>query len=269
MAFNESNLIVEHHLNRLCADELEGYVAHIICTRGRLDFSLDGRPFTLNEKESMIVLIQQSMGRMQCSADFEATCIYVKPEFLELCTPRSNYGIRGALALYSCPVMQMDEKQFEQLKQDFRQIEKRLQDNTNPFQEDVLICATQMMFLDFFNIHASHDGLSNISFQDADLIARFMQMLERGDYVKNREVGYYADKLFVTPKYLSEVCKSVSGKTANYWILRFTTIHIRRLLQQKEKSFTEIAHMFNFSSPAYFSRFVQKHLGTTPTNFRK
>lgn len=188
---------------------------------------------------------------------------------MELCTPRSNYGIKGSLALYSCPVMQMDEKQFEQLKQDFRQIEKRLQDNKNHFQEDVLICATQMMFLDFFNIHASHDGLSNISFQDADIIARFMQMLERGDYVKNREVGYYADKLFVTPKYLSEVCKSVSGKTANYWITRFTTIHIRRLLQQKEKSFTEIAYMFDFSSPAYFSRFVQKHLGTTPTNFRE
>ena len=86
---------------------------------------------------------------------------------------------------------------------------------------------------------------------------------------KTNVTSSFADKLFVTPKYLSEVCKSVSGKTANYWITRFTIIHIRRLLQQREKSFTEIAYMFDFSSPAYFSRFVQKHLGKTPTNFRE
>ena len=126
-----------------------------------------------------------------------------------------------------------------------------------------------MMFLDFFDIHAAQNGLANISFQDTDVITRFMDMLERGDYVKNREVGYYADKLCVTPKYLSEICKSVSGKTANYWISRFTTIHIRRLLKEREMTFTQISDFFEFSSPAYFSRFVQKHLGTSPTNFRE
>lgn len=102
-----------------------------------------------------------------------------------------------------------------------------------------------------------------------DIITRFMQMLERGDYVKNREAGYYADKLCVTPKYLSEICKSVSGKTANYWISRFTTIHIRRLLRERKMSFTQISDLFEFSSPSYFSRFVQKHLGVSPTNFRE
>lgn len=165
--------------------------------------------------------------------------------------------------------MQMDARRFEQLRKDFVEIEQRLQNVENPFQEDVLICATQMMFLDFFDIHAAQNGLADISFQDTDIIARFMQMLERGDYVKNREVSYYADKLCVTPKYLSEVCKGVSGKAANYWILRFTTIHIRRLLKERKMTFTQISDLFEFSSPAYFSRFVQKHLGTPPSAFRE
>lgn len=268
MAFNENNLIVDHHLDRLCSEDLNRHVAHIICTHGRMDFMIDGRSFSLKASEAMIV-VGQVMERMVCTADFEVMCIYISPEFLERCTPRSNYGIRGTLALYTCPVMQMDEERFEQLRQDFLQIENRLLKEQNPFQEDVLICATQMMFLDFFDIHSSQNGLANISFQDADIIARFMQMLEHGDYVKKREVGYYADKLCVTPKYLSEICKSVSGKTANYWISRFTTIHIRRLLQEREMSFTQISDLFEFSSPAYFSRFVHKHLGTSPTDFRE
>ena len=269
MAFDKSNLIVDHHLDRLGTEELKDYVAHVACTCDRLDFTFGGRPFTLKAGEAMIVVIQLLIERVRCSADLEAMCIYVKQDFLELCTPRSNYGVKGSLALYSCPVMQPDKDRFEQLRQDFAQIERRLQEDRNMFQEDVLLCATQMMFLDFFDIHAAQNGFANISFQDTDVITRFMDMLERGDYVKNREVGYYADKLCVTPKYLSEICKSVSGKTANYWISRFTTIHIRRLLKEREMTFTQISDFFEFSSPAYFSRFVQKHLGTSPTNFRE
>ena len=269
MSFNKSNLIVERDLKRLGTAELKDYVVHIICMRGRFDFMFDGNPFLLKSGEAMIVGVQQLLEHLRTSADLDVMCVYMKSDFLELCTPRSNYGIKGALALYAYPVMQMDARRFEQLRQDFVQIEQRLLNTENPFQEDILICATQMMFLDFFDIHAAQNGLTNISFQDTDIIARFMQMLERGDYVKNREVSYYADKLCVTPKYLSEVCKGVSGRTANYWITRFVIIHIRRLLKEREMTFTEISDLFEFSSPAYFSRFVQKHLGVSPTNFRE
>ena len=43
------------------------------------------------------------------------------------------------------------------------------------------------------------------------VMEEFMSMLERGDFRQNRDIGYYADKLCVTSKYLSEVCKKVSG----------------------------------------------------------
>ncbi|MGF0097582.1 helix-turn-helix domain-containing protein [Prevotella sp. SGI.027] len=75
--------------------------------------------------------------------------------------------------------------------------------------------------------------------------------------------------MFVTPKYLSEVCKIVSGKTAFYWINRFTTIHLRRLLKEHELSFKQISDQFGFSSLAYFSRYVQKNLGMPPSAFRE
>jgi len=269
MPFNKANLIVEHGLKGFGTTTHADNVAHLICMRGRVDFTFYGHPFQLKSGEAMIVGFQHLLENMQPSADLEVMCIYTAPEFLELCTPRNNYGIKGSLALFSCPVMEMDKDQFERIRQDFIQIEQRLANDQSLFHEDILICATQMMFLDFFDAHAFHNGLSNVSFQDTDIITRFMQMLEHGDYVKHREVGYYADKLCVTPKYLSEVCKSVSGKTANYWISRFTTIHIRRLLQERKMTFTQISDFFDFSSPAYFSRFVQKHLGTSPTKFRE
>ena len=66
----------------------------------------------------------------------------------------------------------------------------------------------------------------------------------------------------------SEVSKKVSGYTANYWINRYTTLDISRLLRDKSLTFVRISDMFGFSSPAYFSRYVQQHLGVNPTKYR-
>ena len=101
-----------------------------------------------------------------------------------------------------------------------------------------------------------------------ELLSSFLQLLSRGDFIKNREVSYYADKLCVTPKYLSEVCKKVSGFSANSWINRYASIELVHLLKDKSLSLTDIAYMFDFSSQSHFSRFVQNNLGQKPSAFR-
>lgn len=94
-------------------------------------------------------------------------------------------------------------------------------------------------------------------------------MLENGDYRENCKVSYYADALCVTPKYLSEVSKAVSGYTANYWINRYTSLDIAWLLRDKTLTFVEISDMFHFSSPAYFSRYAKRTLGLNPSQYRE
>ena len=84
----------------------------------------------------------------------------------------------------------------------------------------------------------------------------------------DREVTYYADRICVTPKYLSEVSKKASGYGANYWINRYTILDITRLLRDKSLSFVDISDLFGFSSPAYFSRYVQQNLGMKPSDYR-
>ena len=125
------------------------------------------------------------------------------------------------------------------------------------------------MILDFFDFHAELYGFDKISTQYQQLMQQFIDLLERGDFRQNREIGYYADKLCVTPKYLSEVSKKVSGLPANYWITRYTTLDISRLLRDRTRSFTEISDLFGFSSLSHFSRYVQNNLGAKPTDFRE
>ena len=87
------------------------------------------------------------------------------------------------------------------------------------------------------------------------------------------------DRLCVTPKYLSEVCKKVSGNSArsalgtlrsskNSWINCYAAIDLVHLLKDKSLSLTDISDMYDFSSQSHFSRFVQNNLGQKPSAFR-
>ena len=133
----------------------------------------------------------------------------------------------------------------------------------------MLINAVQTMILDFFDFHAELYGMDKISSQNHQLMEQFIEMLERGDYRMQREIGYYADKLCVTAKYLSEVSKKVSGLPANYWITRYTALEISRQLRDRSLTFTDIADEFGFSSLSHFSRYVINYLGAKPSDFRE
>lgn len=84
----------------------------------------------------------------------------------------------------------------------------------------------------------------------------------------HRDIAHYANQLCVTPKYLSETCKSISGSGAAYWINRYTSFEIARLLRDRSLTLTDIAYRFDFSSPAHLSRYIRQNLGISASEIR-
>lgn len=262
-------VIITESLNAIGTDEYKDYLAHAICTGGHCSFMFNGQNFELNEGDLMIVRKGRLLENVKCSDDFKVKNLYVTASFIELCTPQSNYGMKGQLALFLNPVMRLDEDQRFACERDFRWIEYRLEQTGHKFYRELVINAVQSAILDFFDFHSTLSGEDSISTQNASIMSRFLAMLEDGAYRRNREVTFYADSLCVTPKYLSEVSKRVSGYAANYWINRYTSLDIARMLRDKSLTFVQISDIFNFSSPAYFSRYVQRNLGMNPTQYRE
>ena len=245
------------------------YLVHALCTGGSCRFVFNEREFELQEGDLMIVRKGKLIEWMHPSADFRVKIIYINSDFINLCLPQNNYGTKGQIALFLNPVMHLTPEQRETCLRDFLMVEQRLGDTGHHFRRDILIAAVQMLILDFFDFHSHLYDETDISTTSASIMNRFLSMLEDGTFRRHREVSYYADCLCVTSKYLSEVSKKVSGYAANYWINRYTTLDIARLLRDKSLTFVRISDMFGFSSPAYFSHYVQQHLGVNPTEYRK
>lgn len=264
-----NDVIIEQTLDGLGTDRYSDYLAHAICLGGDCSFTFNGNDFELKEGDLMIVRKGKLIEEIRPSNDFKVKTLYVTSPFIDLCTPQTNYGIKGQLSLFMNPVMRLDESQRFVCERDFRWIEYRLTQTNHAFYRELLINAVQAAILDFFDFHLVINKESKVSTQNASLMGRFLDMLENGDYRTNREVTYYADILCVTPKYLSEISKKVSGYPANYWINRYTSLDIARLLCDKTLTFVQISDMFHFSSPAYFGRYVQRTLGLNPSQYRK
>lgn len=263
------DVIITESLDGLGTDAFGDYLAHAICLGGSCRFMFNDKDFELHEGDLMIVRKGKLIEKVRYSDDFKVKVLYATSSFIELCTPMTNYGMRGSLALFFNPVMKLTPEQYDLCVREFKWIEFRLNQTDNNFYIETLRNAVQSAILDFFEFHSKNYGDLKLSTQNAMIMGKFLNMLENGSYRKNREVSFYADALCVTPKYLSEVSKKVSGFAANYWINRYTILDISRLLRDKSLTFVQISDMFGFSSPAYFSRYVQHNLGVNPTEYRE
>ena len=205
---------------------------------------------------------------------FKVEIVYVTEEFIDVSTPQSNYGMRGGMALFNNPIIHLDKEQQRVCALNFDYIRRRLAVEKHHFHRDAMINAVQCMIIDFFDFHAENYGgipwqSGDISAQQAQLMDRFQEMLGRGDIRENREVRHYANELCVTPKYLSEVCRLVSGYSASHWIARYTALEISRELRNRNQTIEDVADKFHFSTLSHFSRYVQNNLGAPPSSFRE
>ena len=81
-------------------------------------------------------------------------------------------------------------------------------------------------------------------------------------------VNVIAENLSLSPKYLSNLLKQETGKTALELIHLYVISEAKNLIVEGEKSISEIAYLLGFENPPYFSRLFKKEVGMSPTEFK-
>lgn len=96
-----------------------------------------------------------------------------------------------------------------------------------------------------------------------------MDLLSTGICRTEREMRYYAERLNVSPKYLSATVRRMTGHSVTSYIDRHAVPILKNLLNDERLSITQIAEMMNFKTLSYFSRYCKKQLGMSPQEYRK
>ena len=115
---------------------------------------------------------------------------------------------------------------------------------------------------------AKKNGGDEMSTRSKIVLEDFL-LLVRDYHTKERSLSFYADKLYLTPKYLSKLIKSVSGKSAHEWIDSFVILEAKNLLKYSDMSIKSIVYDLNFPNQTTFYRFFKTKTGMTPSEYRK
>ena len=84
-----------------------------------------------------------------------------------------------------------------------------------------------------------------------------------------RNVPFYADKLYLTPRYLNSVVKQVSRRTVMDWVNDSVILEAKVMLKYGDKLVYQIADELNFPNVSFFCKFFKRETGMTPQAYQK
>lgn len=242
----------------------------VLCTDGMMEIEVETNNYKLFRGDLLVCGPNRVLKPVK---SLNNTCF--KIIFLSHFLHRSGIGYQRSIwdkAFYlgTNPMIHLSDTQITQFEEYYRLLCEKLKNPSSSYHSEIMQSILQAMM---YEILSYLDGVvvsENERFvrQGEILFRRFVGLLAESK-VKSRFVYYYADKLNVSTKYLSAVCKQVSGKTAGDIIDEFVMKDIIRMLKYSDKSIKEIALELDFPNISFFGKYVKAHLGVSPKAYRR
>lgn len=242
---------------------------HLLCMAGEGVFTFNGKRYVLHKNDCAVISHTHLIEVVEDSEYLKVEMVSAPLSFLRNQLPANNYGIGGSIQLFHEPVMHLKEDEARHLHQDLQHIRERLAEkDSHPFYMELMSGLLRTMMYDLFAFHARIYESTDSSERTSYVVKRFMRMLEAGECRSHRSMAYYAEQLNVSPKYLSDTVKRLTGYSVSHLIDRHTLPIIISFLEDDRLTLNQISDEMNFSSLSYFTRYCTKHLGMTPTKYR-
>ena len=251
------------------AKELSDTCMHLLCKSGEGSFVFNERCFHISKNDLVVIPTPARVSNIAAHADMQVEWFAADYKFLQGLLPSNNYSIGGSISLNNDPVISLTDEQADILLGDFHRLRDRMEDRQLLFYRELMGSLCLTMMYDIFEPHAQRDATAEHSDRTAYIVKQLMQLLSTGISRTERDVSYYAERLNVSPKYLSATIKRVTGHSVSSYINRHTVPILKNYLDDERLSLTQIAELMNFASLSYFSRYCTKHLGQSPSEYRQ
>lgn len=243
----------------------------ILCLRGKATLSVNNNSYDISPNDLMICPPQVLLKRGIIEQDFECCGFCLSPEYAKrvfvMSSSSNNWYSR--LYLEQHPIISLNEEESQLFCQYYNLLNSKLTGTPHRHQKELINALLQAFLFEFHDSIGKYLHLKPVTFNSShNLFNAFIDLLV-SSYPKERSVSYYASQLFVTPKYLSAVCKENSGETASDLITCYVMKDIVCLLKSPDKSIKEIANELNFATLSFFGKYVKRNLGLSPKEYRE
>lgn len=247
---------------------LEG-IFIILCVGGSGRLCINGMECTFGRNDVLVGVPEAVVGPIDDVGSLKIRGLFVSLDYAFKMLPLSVRGWNFKTFFDQNPKITLSERGFNMYNRYWELLKLELADTQNPYRSNVVDALMQAFV---FGCRNMFDGIARLSprpISSAENIFNEFIGLLSGSHPKPRTVAYYADKLNITAKYLSVVCKKVGGKNASKVIDAYVLKDIQNLLRSSKRSVKEISNELAFPNTSFFGRYVKKNLGCTPNELRR
>lgn len=249
------------------AIQMKIYVV-ILLLDGKASIDLNGTTYTLYKDDLLVCTPNNIVQKLLTSLDFKCYCICISPTYLSKISPISKNAWDVKILFEKKPVYTLKSEEVITFSQYYNLLCSKM-NLPSSIQTKVIDALMTAFLYDMQNILNRMVKEEIRSFTSGEyLFKQFIGLLENS-FPKSRRVDFYADKLHVSSKYLSSVCKKCSGKPSSKIIDIYVQKDVEHLLRHTMKNIKEIAFQLDFPSLSFFGKYVRKHFGMSPRLYRE
>lgn len=240
-----------------------------LCLKGNACYTVNTEEHKVQPADVIIISNGQVVDNYQYSPDFSGIAILMTEAFFQEIIKGVHELSQLFLLSRIRPVCHIDEKEVEAIKTYFKLIRQKVDDVDNHFRKDVVCTLMRAMIYDLGDqLFKRQHNDNRKETRTESLFTRFIELVEK-HFRTERRVSWYAGELNISSKYLSEAVKQVSNRTPTEWIDNYVTLEMRVLLKNSDKSVKEIANLLGFANQSFLGKFFKKHVGMSPTQYRR
>lgn len=173
-------------------------------------------------------------------------------------------------AAHRFPLIRPEDDELEWIKRVYSQIAQIHSERDGIYRKDILKSLTFAILYKLGEVyHRMYMQMPDSTrLNDERLSDEFFLLLSK-NFRSNRKVKFYADKMALTPKYLSMAIRRITGKSIHEWVDDAIILEIKNLLKTTDLTVLQISEELNFCSASALVQFFRKHTGLTPRRYRQ
>ena len=192
------------------------------------------------------------------------------PDFVQGYSLAKNIHNYGFFSYTNNKALFLSDKEEQIILNLFKSIEQECQNNTDQFSQDVLIANIELLLV-HIDRYYNRQFLTrkNISNDTLSQMEEILNNYFEAEPTQLPTVQYVADKLNLSPTYLSDLLKNLTGLTAQQHIHEKLIEKAKELLSTSNLSVSEIAYQLGFEFPQSFNKLFKKKTDLTPLEFKQ
>lgn len=268
---NDNDLFKAYEVDFFSENELfkkskNGFICY--CRRGEIEMLVNLNPVTVGSDSQLILLPNSIVKTKKVSNNILLNIIEINESlFRDVSAHISPLFFR---MLRTIPCIKLSPESKKAVNSFILLAKGIYKDTDNLYRQQIIRSALNAYMLYTYDRYQRfyYTDEMNIESTRSKIFDSFIDLLHHNCNTQ-REVTFYADKLCISTKYLTDICHKVTGVSAKKIIDNFAILQIKILLHNPQLTMQDIAHQMDFPDQSYLGRYFKRFEGISPSSFRK